>query len=297
MNDILQDFQTYLLIEKGLSRNTSMAYIRDLSLFFEIKKKNFNQITIKDIQEYLHYLNTHYASASIQRKVISLRQFFSYLYKEELIKENPLSSIDLPKAQKKLPSVLSIKDIAAMLHSLDIASIKGMRDYCMISLLISSGIRVSELINVKTNDFSEKMRQIKIIGKGNKERIIPLDDITCKLIHDYLNSARLALNKKKSVYIFLTEKGEKISRENFYRILSHISLKAGIKASVSPHKLRHTYATTLLEGGADLRSIQELLGHSNLVTTTIYTHIANEKLVEDYNRFHPGNRKKVGKNE
>lgn len=289
--DYIQEFETYLLLEKGLSENTTINYIRDLQQFFTYMKKDIGEIEEQDIIHYLKYLNEHYATSSIVRKMVTLRQFFLYLKKNKMIEHNIMANIDMPKSQKHLPQTVSLESVTKVLHTIDQSSPAGKRDYLMLLLSVASGVRVSELIHLTTNDFNYKAKRIRVVGKGNKERLVPLDAKTCNLLEDYIHHERQVYDKLGNKEIFLNHFGKMISREEFYNILQKYACEAGISEHLSPHKLRHTFATTLLDGDADLRSIQELLGHSDIATTTIYTHVANEKIVEDYKRFFHRNKK------
>lgn len=289
--DYIQEFETYLLLEKGLSENTTINYIRDLQQFFTYMKKDIGEIEEQDIIHYLKYLNEHYTTSSIVRKMVTLRQFFLYLKKNKMIEHNIMANIDMPKSQKHLPQTVSLESVTKVLHTIDQSSPAGKRDYLMLLLSVASGVRVSELIHLTTNDFNYKAKRIRVVGKGNKERLVPLDAKTCDLLEDYIHHERQVYDKLGNKEIFLNHFGKMISREEFYNILQKYACEAGISEHLSPHKLRHTFATTLLDGDADLRSIQELLGHSDIATTTIYTHVANEKIVEDYKRFFHRNKK------
>ena len=289
--DYIQEFETYLLLEKGLSENTTINYIRDLQQFFTYMKKDIGEIEEQDIIHYLKYLNEHYATSSIVRKMVTLRQFFLYLKKNKMIEHNIMANIDMPKSQKHLPQTVSLESVTKVLHTIDQSSPAGKRDYLMLLLSVASGVRVSELIHLTTNDFNYKAKRIRVVGKGNKERLVPLDAKTCDLLEDYIHHERQVYDKLGNKEIFLNHFGKMICREEFYNILQKYACEAGISEHLSPHKLRHTFATTLLDGDEDLRSIQELLGHSDIATTTIYTHVANEKIVEDYKRFFHRNKK------
>lgn len=289
--DLLREYKSYLRIERGLSRNTVENYLRDLIHFFNaLEIEDIRQVTKEDIDDYLSLLNDQYASSSIERKMVTLRQFYAFLLQERYIDTNILASFDLPKRRRSLPHVLTMEDIYQLLASIDQSTLMGKRDYCMILLLISTGMRVSELTHLKTSSLNLRAQKIKVIGKGQKERIIPVDSQTCEILQSYINDERRILDQQSSPLLFLTRKGEMISRENFYYRLNKHAQNAALSKHITPHMLRHTFATTLLEGDADLRSIQELLGHSDIATSTIYTHVARHKINEDYHKFHPGNR-------
>ncbi|MBO6047723.1 MAG: tyrosine recombinase [Erysipelotrichaceae bacterium] len=290
MVEALKEFKIYLKLEKGLSDHTVEGYLRDLIDFANIVQVNdVNDLTKDHIQSYLLAIRD-YAPRSRQRKIVALRQLFLYLRKDDIVDQNIMENFDLPKLPQHLPDVLTMNDIAKMLKTLGDEPV-DVRNYAMILLLMATGIRVSELVNLTTNDVNLRAKMLHVIGKGNKERLIPIDDTTCDILKGYMYNERKELNVQSSQWLFMTKKGQPISRENFYGILRHIGQVAGVK-KVTPHMLRHTFATTMLNNDADLRSIQELLGHSDISTTTIYTHVSNQKIFNDYQQFHPGNRKK-----
>lgn len=289
--DALKAYKSYLLMEKGLSQNTVKGYLSDLTeLIDHVQKTNIEDLTKDDINDYLSDVNDQYSASTMERKIVAFRQFYVFLCKERITDENIMEGFELPKLPKKLPEVVSLKEAAQVLDSIDTSNPIGMRDYCMINLILNSGLRVSEMVNLTISSLHLKERLLDVYGKGDKERIIPLDQKTCDILKDYIYHDRMELNKEGSSLLFLTRKGKPVSRENFYRILKKHAQKAGVKAHFTPHKLRHTFATTMLEEDADLRTIQELLGHSDLSTTTIYTHVNNAKMIKDYQRFHPGSR-------
>lgn len=289
-NDAIKEYKTYLIVEKGASENTIKSYLRDLKSFIAYLK-NAEIINVEDIsKEHIRlYLKTlsHLSSATVSRKIVSLRNFFKFMIKEEVISTHIMASFELPKPEKKLPQVLSIEEMNQLLNSIEMKDFTSARNRAMVELLYASGIRVSELVNLELTQINLKMMYLKVIGKGNKERLIPLNHYVCQIINRYIIDFRNPmLDFKNSPYLFFNKKLQPLSRENFYRILKQLAQKAGISKKISPHTIRHTYATHLLENNADLRSIQELLGHSDISTTTIYTHITNKKIWEDYNQFH-----------
>jgi integrase/recombinase XerD len=296
INSAIEEYQQYLIVEKQMSDNTVHAYISDLNHFVKFmgnKSIDMNDINEEDINNYLAYLNDYMKKKSIQRHVVSLRRFFIFLQKEEYIHTNIMEQIEYIKSGEHLPTVLSKKEVNLFLDSLEIYDAISSRNKCMVELLYSSGLRVSELISIKLSDIHITQKLIRCIGKGNKERIIPMNDTTCLYLKDYVYSFREELLKgKNSPFLFVTRKGEKISRNNFYYILNKLIKESNISKNVSPHTLRHTFATHLIENNADLRSVQEMLGHSDISTTTIYTHISNEKIMNEYVEKFPRARKK-----
>ena len=244
--DALNEYKQYLLIEKKVSDNTLKNYMRDLEHFINYIQKQ-NQVVLIDqidkdmIRKYLQQF-TSLAASSLSRKMVSLRSFYKFLMKEEIVKKNLMETFDLPKNTKRLPQVLNMEEIKTLLDSIEMDNFKNARTRAMLELLYATGMRVSELCNLKLSQLNLKMKYLNVIGKGDKERL--------------------------------------------YKILKKACINANIKKKVSPHTIRHTFATHLYENGADLRSIQELLGHSDISTTTIYTHVSNNKIIDDYNKYH-----------
>ncbi len=296
LKDSLNEYKQYLIVEKGLSKNTIIAYLNDLNRFSDYLKNihqinEIENISKEHIRLYLKELSKSNSAASITRKLVSLRMFFTFLMKEKIIDVNIINSFDLPKVDKKLPVVLSIQEMQEVLDSITVDNHLSSRNRCMLELMYATGLRVSELINLNVGSVNIYMGYIKVIGKGDKERIIPIGDIAKKILDEYLNHYREKFIKKESSLLFFNNHGNKLSREEFYLILKQIINQTSINKKVSPHTIRHSFATHLLENGADLRSIQELLGHSDISTTTIYTHISNQKIKNEYQQFHPRTKK------
>ncbi len=218
--------------------------------------------------------------------------FFNFLIKEKIIDVNIISNFDLPKINKKLPVILSTTEMQEILETIKINDHISCRNRCMLELMYATGLRVSELINLNVSSINLYMGYIKVIGKGDKERIVPIGEIAKIILEIYLNQYRDKFIKKESSLLFFNNHGNKLSREEFYIILKQVINKTSINKKISPHTIRHSFATHLLENGADLRSIQELLGHSDISTTTIYTHISNQKIKNEYQQFHPRMKKK-----
>ena len=283
--DALLEFKQYLIVEKNASERTIENYIRDVHAFFNYVEANHQIVQIDDIhKEHIRfYLKTlsHLSASTVSRKMVSLRSFYKYLLKEEIIERNPMESFDLPKSQKKLPTVLSKQEVNILLNSIEMNDFISARNRAMLELLYATGIRVSELVSLTIYQLNLKMKYLNVIGKGDKERLIPLTDYVCKImgkyIYDYRNPK---LDFKDVDLLFFNNHLKKISREDFYAILQEEVKKT---------------STHLFENGADLRSIQELLGHSDISTTTIYTHVSNEKMIEDYNKFHLRSHKNIEK--
>ncbi|MDD2392204.1 MAG: site-specific tyrosine recombinase XerD [Bacilli bacterium] len=286
---IIKTFTKDLLIEKNYSKNTIITYENNLKGFFNFISKNYIDIKEKDIKKYLKHLKEQKKSdRSISNLISTLRSFYKYLIINKLISNNPLEFIEMPKVKKSLPNVLSLEEVDILLNIC--ANDKySYRNKTMIELMYATGLRISELINLKISNIDFEMAIVRTIGKGNKERIIPINEVSLKILYDYIYYYRSEfIRKGNSDYLFLSnKKSTKMTRQNFFMILKKIALEKNIKTNFSPHTLRHSFATHLLHNGADLRIIQELLGHSDIATTQIYTHISNEKLKEDYNIYHP----------
>lgn len=291
MNKELDDFINYLEYERNYSNNTIIAYKNNiLQLIDYLDSININDIKsvkYETIRGYLSYLHENkYKSKSISRMISSMRSFFKYLKVENIITNNPMTLISNPKLGKKLPKYLTINEVETILNVPDMNDKVGIRDAFILELLYVSGIRVSELVNIKLNDIEESQRRIKILGKGNKERYVLYGSRCSELLKKYI-SVRSNFLKYPNDYLILSKTGRKINTREIRNIINRIKTKAGISISISPHTFRHTFATHMLNEGADLRAVQELLGHENLSTTTIYTHLTNEKLRRTYLNTHP----------
>ena len=291
MNKELDDFINYLEYERNYSDNTIIAYKNNiLQLINYLESININDIKsvkYETIRGYLSYLHENkYKSKSISRMISSMRSFFKYLKVENIITNNPMTLISNPKLEKKLPKYLTINEVEKILNVPDMNDKIGIRDAFILELLYVSGIRVSELVNIKLNDIEESQRRIKILGKGNKERYVLYGSRCSELLKKYI-SVRSNFLKYPNDYLILSKTGRKINTREIRNIINRIKTKAGISISISPHTFRHTFATHMLNEGADLRAVQELLGHENLSTTTIYTHLTNEKLRRTYLNTHP----------
>ncbi len=285
-----QDYYTkyldYLQFERKLSENTIDSYQNNLNRFEEfLNGKPIKKVTKEDIFAYLKS-NENMAEKSSAHYLTVLKNFYEFLSTEELIKENPCENIKAPKITKKLPEFLTYEEVEKLLD-IKLETPFDYRNKAMLELLYATGLRVSELVNLKLNQIDLENDLLQILGKGKKERISPFSDIANKYMKIYIEKYRnLLLKKKDSDYVFINNFGNKISRQGFFKNLKVIAKKQGIKKEISPHTLRHSYATHMLKNGADLRIIQELLGHSDIGTTEIYTHVINEKLKSDYEN-HP----------
>lgn len=291
--DAIREYKQYLVVEKGSSKNTIFAYIRDILDFHNYVYETMHieqveEIKKEHVEQYLKDMSSTLSNSTISRRLVSLRNYYIFLVKENIIAKNIMSQFDMPKSKKYLPTVLSEQEISQLLESIEIVDATSCRNRCMVETLYATGFRVSELLSLTLSQINIQMGYIKTIGKGDKERIVPITEYLGKLLKNYIANYREEFLKDKDTSIvFLTIHGKPMSRDNFYHILENIVKKSCISKHCSPHTLRHTFATHLLEHDADLRSIQEMLGHSDISTTTIYTHISNTKLQNEYNKFHP----------
>ena len=287
----INNFIEYLKVIKKHSENTIKSYYEDILEFY-----NFNNQNIKiDKQIVTNYLTKLYednkAKTSIGRKLSSLRTFYNFLYNKNIIEINYFKNIKNPKKDKSLPKYVKEIDIDKMFEVPDVRNKYGLRNLLILRLLYSTGIRVSELINIKVKDINKSERTIKILGKGNKERIVVYGNNTDECLKEYLSNSYILLNTNNSEYLILNKDGNKLSDRYIREMIDDVIFKASIKMHVSPHMLRHTFATTMLNNGADLVNVKDLLGHSSLNTTSIYTHVSDDMLKEVYKKAHPSARK------
>ena len=292
MREYILKFIEELKYEKRYSELTVNGYLKDLDLFLEFINENnikkYSEVEYNDIRLYINYLyELKYNNKTISRHISSLRSFFKYLKNNNLIKNNPMVLVSNPKLDKKLPKYLNFNDIEKLLNAFANNNYIGLRNSLMLEMLYSTGMRVSEIINIKLNDISMIEKTIKITGKGNKQRIVYFGSRCYDLIKEYLKNSYNKLNINNIDYLFLSKTGKKISDREVRTIVDDAAKIANIEMKISPHVLRHTFATHMLNEGADLRSVQELLGHENLSTTQIYTHLTNEKIRNIYLNAHP----------
>ena len=301
-NVYIRGYKNYLQIEKSLSNNTVDAYYRDinkLNEFFnndELTKK-INELSYEDFQNYLAHLNKQKINARSQSRIISsIRSFFKFLILEKIVKENPSDLLENPKTGKKLPEFLTIKEVDELVQQIDRSKADGERNLAIIEVLYGCGLRVTELIELKVSEIYWKEGFIRVIGKGNKERLIPLGKIASKHLKVYLNEVRVhqKLSNEFIDHVFINKNGKKLSRVMIFKIIKRLTELAGIKKNVSPHTLRHSFATHLVEGGADLRAVQEMLGHQSITTTEIYTHLDTNYLKQSILDHHPLEKTKMG---
>jgi integrase/recombinase XerD len=291
----IKGFKAYLKLERSLSVNSVDAYLTDidkLSQYYQSLdvEPKLTEINSADIKLFISWLNNLGMLASTQARVISgLKAFFSYLMLEDVIVDNPMALIEAPKLNRKLPDTLNIYEINSLIDAIDASKPEGMRNKAIIEVMYGCGLRVSELTDLKISGLYPQIEFIKVIGKGNKERLIPIGAVALKLLDIYINQIRVHANIKKGNedYIFLNRFGAKLSRISIFNLIKSLAVQSGIKKNISPHTLRHSFATHLIEGGADLRAVQEMLGHSSITTTEIYTHIDRDYLREVITQFHP----------
>ena len=284
----LRSFFNFLIIEKGLSKNTVKAYETDIKGFIKWVNKNNKQslLSIKEsrVNQYISYLfSLKLKSSSVNRKISSLKSFYLFLLKKKLIRHSPFSEVISPKQEKYLPASMSESEVEKLLNSPDVSKDIEQRDKAMIEMLYATGMRISELVNLKITDIDMNRSVIKVMGKGSKERLIPFGESASEALFNYLKIRKDSSSKE----VFISNRGKKITRVAFWQRIKVYLLRENLKISISPHTLRHAFATHLLNRGADLRSVQLLLGHSDLSTTQIYTHIAKQRLGDVLKKHHP----------
>ena len=291
-NQYIDSFLANLRLEKGLSTNTINAYANDCSSFLHWANNEDNidilSIQEEEIERYVkNFQAQNLASSTINRKISSLKHFYLFLHKKKLVHSNPIVSFSGPKNVRHLPKSMSELDVASLIQAPDCKNFIGLRDRAMLELLYATGVRISELINLQYTNIDLNRSLVKVMGKGNKERLIPFGENALSCLIDYINFRRahnLSLNSRD---FFISQQGKKITRQAFWHRIKQYLMQIGLPLDISPHTLRHAFATHLLNNGADLRSVQMLLGHSDLSTTQIYTHIAKQRLGEMVKKHHP----------
>ncbi|WP_333664837.1 site-specific tyrosine recombinase XerD [Desulfobacter postgatei] len=293
MHELADAYMDYLTIEKGLSVNSITAYGTDLASYINYLSDNgIEEIRDADttaILGWLVYLTRQGLSAkSRARYLVSIRGFYKYLAAEKLITANPLKDIDIPKTGRHLPGVISVNEVEALLNACEPTTAKGQRNLAMMEIMYGAGLRVSELVFLKVVDVNLDAGLVRVMGKGAKERIVPIGSKAKDAARLWLDQGRpMALKQLSSDFLFIARAGQPMTRQAFWKIIKKYALVAGIVRPISPHTLRHSFATHLIEGGADLRSVQTMLGHSDISTTQIYTHISREYLIKMHHEFHP----------
>jgi len=293
LDQLTDQFINYLVVEKGLSRNTVAAYSKDLILYMESLRENgISDIADADMTLVLKHLidlrDAGLGPRSRARHLVTLRGFYRFLVHEKILETNPAKVVDLPRTGQKLPDILKVEDVARLLEAPHASKPLGMRDAAMLELLYAAGLRVSELIKVGIANINLEACFVLVLGKGSKERVVPIGQVARKKIDAYLRSGRPVLLKgRPSPYLFVTRSAVPMTRQGFWKLLKQYALRAGISHKITPHTIRHSFATHLLERGADLRSVQVMLGHVDISTTQIYTHVAQERLKAVHTQYHP----------
>ncbi|MET4137730.1 site-specific tyrosine recombinase XerD [Pedobacter sp. UYP1] len=288
-------FKAYLKLERGLAENSVDAYLNDVAKLFQYYEVIGEEFSVKNISDstlhnFIKWLSELGMLANTQARVISgLKSFFNYLMLEGLIEIDPSQQLDSPKLSRKLPDLLNVIEINALIEAVDASKPEGMRNKAILEVLYGCGLRVTELITLRISDLHPTQEYIKVIGKGNKERIVPIGGTALKYIDIYLSQVRvhLAIKKGNEDYIFLNRMGSRLSRISVFTMIKALANAIGLEKSISPHTFRHSFATHLIEGGADLRAVQEMLGHSNITTTEVYTHLDKDYLKGVITQFHP----------
>ena len=293
MDELVDRYLNYLLVEKGLASKTIEAYSLDLTGFLDfLKEMGVNEISDVDTAVLLKHLismrDHGLGPRSRARHLVTLRGFFRFLVKEKLLKQDPVRLIDMPKSGLRLPDVLSFKDVEKLLQAPNGDKPNEARDSAMLELLYAAGLRVSELVGLRILDVNLEAGYVRVFGKGSKERVVPIGEYAKEKIKTYIENFRPHLLKQySSPFLFIGRAGKPITRQGFWKQLRHYAVRVGITKKVTPHSLRHSFASHLLEGGADLRAVQVMLGHVDISTTQIYTHVARERLKSIHKKFHP----------
>ena len=292
----VNEFKNYLKLERSLSNNSIDAYLLDIRKLTSFISENYStslsieNINVSIIESFIKYLFKSESSTYSQARIVSgLKSFFNYLLLEEKIDINPMELIDAPKLVRKLPETLSIQEIEIIINAVDLDSKEGMRNKAILETLYSCGLRVSELVNLKVQNLFLDIGFIKVLGKGMKERLVPIGTKSAECISLYMNEYIKSINISEGFegYLFINRRGKNLTRNMIFIIIKDLVKKAGLNKNISPHTFRHSFATHLIEGGADLRAVQEMLGHESITTTEIYTHLNKNYLKEVVNKFHP----------
>jgi integrase/recombinase XerD len=285
--DLKKGFKNYLILERSFSKNTIAGYLSDLDkLAFYHQTTRPEYLKREDLENFIAYLNDLCLSTNSQARILSsIKSFFQYLSLENLIKENPAEWLEGPKIKRKLPEILSQEEMFLVMETIDLSTVHGRRNRAMLETLYATGVRVSELIQLKISDFFPEIGFVRVIGKGNKERVIPIGEVAIKHIRYALEDQKIKnLNQE---FLFVNKNNMPLSRIMVFQIIKEAAEKAGIQKNISPHTFRHSFATHLVEGGADLKAIQDMLGHESIVTTEIYTHLDTNFLKETLLKYHP----------
>ena len=286
LNEASNLYFQYLRVEKGVANDTIHNYMYDLRKFFSVlKKENTDDLKATDIQEFIRIQTQNMLSVpTILRRISSTKNFYLFLEREHIVNFE-INELDKPKGSKKLPVCISIEEVEALLNSPDLEKNEGQRDKAMLEVMYSSGLRISELLNLTMRQINFDRGMLRIVGKGNKERIVPIGDYALEYLKKYINEGRRKNINRNSDYVFLNRYGEPLSRVYFFKQVKKYAKYAGIKVEISPHTLRHCFATHMLENGAELRAVQEMLGHANIATTQIYTNISSKRILSAYDLY------------
>ena len=291
----IKGFKSYLKLEKSLSGNSVEAYLHDISLFDQYAQLNKlsvspSEVTLSHLQKFIMWINELGLGARSQARIISgIKAFFKYLLMENSIISNPSELLETPKVGRKLPDTLSVEDINALIDAIDLSKPEGVRNKAMLETLYSCGLRVSELVNLKLSNLHSEIGFVNVHGKGDKERLVPIGSVAIKHLQIYLKEVRChqQIVAGNEDVVFLNRRGKKLTRVMVFTIIKQLAAKIRLNKSISPHTFRHSFATHLIEGGADLRAVQEMLGHESITTTEIYTHLDRDYLRDAIIRFHP----------
>lgn len=288
---VIKAFLDFLSVEKGLSSNTVLSYSRDvqkLVQFFQQEKKSWLKAGEEDLVRFIHRQSrTGLSPRSLARVISSLKAFYRFLVLDDLLLKNPAANLSSPKTWLSLPKFLTVKEVESLLRQPVPEEARGIRDKAMLELLYATGLRASELVSLKTKDVNLEDGFLLCLGKGGKERLVPVGESAVMAVRRYVDEVRPKLLKQPCEFLFLTRRGGAFTRQGFWKLLKDYAQKAGLKSKISPHILRHSFATHLLERGADLRSVQLMLGHSQITTTQVYTHVSRRRLRQVYDKFHP----------
>lgn len=289
--DLLMDrFIKYLRVERGLSENTVISYNRDLVKFSQyLEERDLSPLEVRqdDVMDYISRIRASFSARTVARNLSSIKMFFRFLVYDRQMKANPARLLGTPKIPSNLPQVLSRDEVDLLLSQPDCSKPIGQRDKAMLELLYATGLRVSELVGMTFSNINLDGGFVRTVGKGTKERLVPMGQKAIEAMRSYLDQGRKALSKGSSPYLFLSLRGRPMTRQGFWKIIRQYGAKGGLKKNITPHGLRHSFATHLLEGGADLRSVQVMLGHADISTTQVYTHVTRERLREVHERHHP----------
>ncbi len=295
ISEEINEYKAYLLLERGLSANTIEAYIRDLELlirFTSEMKKDIFSLTNEDISHFVIEVFHSGRGASTHARIVSgVKSFYNYLLLYDKIEESPTELLESPKIKRKIPDVLTAEEVEAIIAAINLGDKLGCRNRAIIEMLYSCGVRVTELVSIKINDLFFDDGYIRVWGKGDKERLIPVNSTLIEVVNNYLETRGALLCGKRCDNLFLSQRGGMLTRVMIFTIIKLLTQKSGIGKTVSPHTFRHTFATHLLKGGADIRAVQDMLGHQNIMTTEIYTHLDTEHQHKTINSFHPLSKK------